>query len=100
MSDIKSARDGVRLPVSPQVGPYAEQVVEGQRYRWCRCGLSATQPWCDGSHRDSGIEPIEFVAPISGIFYMCGCKRSDNAPYCFGNCRGYARCSRDEDQAF
>ena len=25
--------------------------------------------------------------------YMCGCKRSDNKPYCFGNCRGQRRSS-------
>jgi CDGSH-type Zn-finger protein len=80
-----------KRPACPQPGPYAEKVEEGKRYRWCSCGLSATQPWCDDSHAGTGFEPIEFEAPISGIFYMCGCKRSDNAPYCFGNCRGHSR---------
>jgi len=79
------------LPVSPQPGPYAERVVEGTTYRWCSCGLSATQPWCDDSHQGSGWEPIAFVAPISGEFYMCGCKNSENKPYCFGTCRGHSR---------
>lgn len=82
---------GRRLPVSPQVAPYAVDVVEGRTYEWCSCGLSATQPWCDGAHRGTGFEPIVFVAPISGLFYMCGCKQSDNKPYCFGNCTGNAR---------
>ncbi|GIX26866.1 MAG: hypothetical protein KatS3mg123_0747 [Burkholderiales bacterium] len=84
------ARD---LPVSPQIGPYCVPVEEGQTYLWCSCGLSATQPWCDGSHGDSGFKPIAFVAPITETFYMCGCKRSDNKPYCFGNCRGQRRSS-------
>lgn len=79
------------MPVSPQIAPYAVEVVEGRRYVWCSCGLSANQPWCDGSHRDTGFEPIAFVAPVSGTFYMCGCKQSDNKPYCFGNCTGHAR---------
>ncbi len=80
-----------RLPVSPQVSPYVVMVEAGERYVWCACGLSKTQPWCDGSHKGTDIEPIAFDAPISGEFYMCGCKRSDNKPYCFGNCRGHDR---------
>jgi CDGSH-type Zn-finger protein len=79
------------LPVAAQAGPYAVRVEEGKLYRWCRCGLSATQPWCDDSHQGTGLEPIEFVAPISEVFFMCGCKGSDNPPFCFGNCRGHGR---------
>lgn len=86
---------GFKLPVCAQLGPYAVPVLEGQSYRWCSCGLSATQPWCDDAHVGTGFQPIEFVAPISGTFYMCGCKGSDNPPYCFGNCRGNAPCRRD-----
>jgi CDGSH-type Zn-finger protein len=80
-----------RRPVPAQNGPYAVPVKEGEVYRWCRCGLSSSQPWCDGSHAGTGLEPIEFIAPISEVFYMCGCKQSDNPPYCFGNCRGNNR---------
>lgn len=78
-------------PVSPQAGPYAVEVEAGAEYHWCRCGLSKAQPWCDGSHAGTGLEPIQFTAPVSGTFYMCGCKRSDNKPYCFGNCNGHDR---------
>lgn len=82
------------LPRCSQLGPYVVPVVEGQSYRWCSCGLSATQPWCDDAHVGTGFEPITFVAPITETFHMCGCKRSDNAPYCFGNCRGHAPARR------
>jgi CDGSH-type Zn-finger protein len=37
------------------------------------------------------MEPIEFVAPITAVFFMCGCKQSENKPYCFGSCRGHTR---------
>lgn len=84
-------------PVSPQVGPYAVPVEQGKNYAWCSCGLSRKQPWCDGSHKGTTFKPITFVAPITEIFYMCGCKRSENAPYCFGNCRGHARSNSDPD---
>ena len=78
-------------PISPRVSPYVVQVEEGKRYVWCACGLSGTQPWCDGSHEGTGLEPIAFEAPLTAEFHMCGCKRSDNKPYCFGNCRGHQR---------
>lgn len=78
------------VPKCPQKAPYVVMVQEGVQYAWCSCGLSAKQPWCDGKHRETNFKPIKFVAPISGEFYMCGCKQSDNAPYCFGNCMGHA----------
>lgn len=77
------------LPAVPQCGPYVVQVEAGRRYRWCSCGLSANQPWCDDAHEGTGFEPIVFEAPISGEFHMCGCKQSENKPYCFGSCRGH-----------
>ena len=89
VADADPSRSERALPVCAQTGPYAVPVVEGRTYRWCSCGLSATQPWCDDAHVGTDMTPIVFVAPISETFYMCGCKRSDNAPYCFGNCRGH-----------
>lgn len=82
---------GVKVPVRARAGPYEVAVEEGKTYRWCSCGLSATQPWCDESHEGTGMEPIEFVAPITAVFHMCGCKQSENKPYCFGTCRGHRR---------
>ena len=76
-------------PAMPQRGPYVVNVEAGRTYRWCSCGLSADQPWCDDSHAGTGFEPIEFEAAISGEFHMCGCKQSENKPYCFGTCRGH-----------
>ena len=91
MSDRKDPGD---LPVASQDGPYAVQVEEGRSYRWCSCGLSRIQPWCDDSHEGTDFEPIEFVAPITAEFMMCGCRQSDNKPYCFGNCRGHERLAK------
>lgn len=88
-------RADVKVPVMARLGPYEVQVEEGKSYLWCSCGLSASQPWCDGSHEGSGMSPIAFVAPISAVFHMCGCKNSDNKPFCFGNCRGHGRPLRD-----
>ena len=76
-------------PAMPQRGPYVVQVQAGRNYRWCGCGLSRTQPWCDNSHSKTCAGPITFTAPITAEYHMCGCKQSENKPYCFGTCRGH-----------
>ena len=30
--------------------PVGVNVLEGKTYYWCTCGISAKQPFCDGSH--------------------------------------------------
>ncbi len=71
-------------PVSPQKEPYAVDLEAGKRYAWCACGRSATQPFCDGSHKDVGMSPTVFTAEKSGTAYLCGCKHSAGAPFCDG----------------
>lgn len=67
-----------------QKAPYAVEVVAGKEYYWCACGRSANQPFCDGSHKDRGIEPVRFVADESKTVWLCGCKATHNQPYCDG----------------
>lgn len=72
-------------PVVAQKGPYQVELKEGQPYFFCRCGKSAKQPFCDGSHKGTGLEPMRFVAPSSGTFNLCGCKSTGDEPYCDGS---------------
>ena len=65
--------------------PYATEVVKGETYYWCACGLSKTQPFCDGSHKDTDISPVKYVADESGTAYFCGCKATKNRPMCDGS---------------
>ena len=53
-------------PVPAQIGPYQVDLEEGRMYAWCACGLSERQPFCDGKHKDTGIEPVRFKAEATG----------------------------------
>lgn len=71
--------------VIAQRGPYPADVTAGKKYYWCACGRSAKQPFCDGSHQGTGIEPLGFAAEKTGTVYLCGCKRTGRTPFCDGS---------------
>ena len=70
--------------VVAQKEPYAVDVRAGEEYYWCACGRSATQPFCDGSHKVTNIRPIPFTADKTKTLYFCGCKNSGRKPLCDG----------------
>ena len=69
-------------PEMPQKAPYPVAVEAGKTYYWCACGKSASQPFCDGSHKGSEFAPIQFKAEESKTVYFCGCKQSKNGALC------------------
>ena len=71
-------------PVVAQKSPYAVEVEAGKAYWWCACGRSQSQPFCDGSHKDTGFEPIKFEAEEVGTAHFCGCKNTGAKPLCDG----------------
>jgi CDGSH-type Zn-finger protein len=68
----------------PQKAPFKETEQQGKTYFWCSCGKSARQPFCDGSHKDTGFEPVKFTAEKDGEVYFCGCKATAKQPMCDG----------------
>ncbi len=63
----------------------AALVLEPASYFWCACGKSKNQPFCDGSHKGSGIFPVQFKIDVKKEVYLCQCKQSKNKPYCDGS---------------
>lgn len=64
------------------LSPVQVQLEANKRYYWCQCGLSQSQPFCDGSHRGTGMNPVAFVAGETGPVLLCICKKTENIPFC------------------
>jgi CDGSH-type Zn-finger protein len=73
-----------KQPAIAQKAPFAVEVEAGKSYWWCSCGKSATQPFCDGSHKGSAFSPVEHNAKEAGTVYFCGCKHSTKGALCDG----------------
>jgi len=72
--------DAIIAGCSPVVG-----ILEAGTYYWCACGRSKTQPYCDGSHEGTGIEPIELVIDAPRKVALCTCKMTKRPPICDGS---------------
>ena len=72
-------------PKVAQTAPYPVDVEAGKSYFWCACGQSANQPFCDGSHKDTGINPVKYTADADKKVFFCGCKATNKDPLCDGS---------------
>ena len=60
------------------------QKAEAGTYWWCACGHSATQPFCDGSHKGTGCGPKKVELAEAKTVAWCACKHSKAGPFCDG----------------
>lgn len=70
-------------PKIVQKAPFVLELNSG-KYAWCACGLSANQPFCDGSHKSTNITPIVFEINDKTKIALCGFKHTKNKPKCDG----------------
>ncbi len=59
--------------------------LEPGSYLWCKCGRSAQQPFCDGTHAGSDCAPLPFTIESTRNVALCQCKQSKNPPFCDGS---------------
>lgn len=72
-------------PVPAQKAPYGVDVLAGKTYFWCACGRSQKQPFCDGSHAGTSIQPMPYKAVAAQKLWFCGCKQTKSKPFCDGS---------------
>ena len=75
-------------PKIPKKGAYRIEMVEGQTYYWCTCGKSESQPWCDGSHKETEFLPLKFTwDQLPKKVSICGCKmnKDESLAICDGS---------------
>ena len=73
-------------PIVFQKAPMVQQTAAGT-YWWCACGRSKTQPFCDGSHKGTGLAPMKTEITEGRQVAWCACKHSKSPPFCDGSHR-------------
>ncbi|MFZ1074209.1 MAG: CDGSH iron-sulfur domain-containing protein [Verrucomicrobiia bacterium] len=71
-------------PTVAQKSPFVQKAEPGTCW-WCACGGSKSQPFCDGSHKDTGFAPKKVEITAAKTVAWCGCKHTKNAPFCDGS---------------
>ncbi len=72
-------------PIIAAKKPVKAELKPGEKYFWCACGKSAKQPFCDGSHRGTGITPQAVTVDEDTEAFLCQCKATGSPPYCDGS---------------
>ncbi len=74
-----------------QRSPYVLETEAGKTYAWCSCGRSSKQPFCDGSHLNTGFRPVLQTFDNARKVAWCGCKQSAKGCYCDGTHNGLSQ---------
>lgn len=73
--------DELRKSETTSLSPVELELEKG-KYLWCTCGMSKTQPFCDGSHQGSKFKPLLFELKKKSKVKLCQCKLSKKGPFC------------------
>lgn len=81
-----------KLPRIAATQPFKTAVEQGKRYSWCSCGLTQTEPFCDGAHKayknedgSSVMKSVKYDATENKTVFFCGCKHTKTPPFCDGS---------------
>jgi len=81
------------LPYRSGFIPITLFLEQGKVYRWCSCGASWNEPFCDHKchYQMTRNRPIVFNVDKSSYYKLCTCKVSANAPFCNSTCLSLTR---------
>lgn len=84
---IKSKKEGSEIAAGYKKQSHitnepAKMELEPGQYLWCSCGMSADQPFCNGSHHGTGKKPVYFELEKTKKMSLCTCKLTKTPPYC------------------
>lgn len=71
------------MPSEKNIRPVAIEVAAGKIYNWCKCGASATLPFCDKT--PICAQSLAFEAELNETLYFCVCQHTEMAPLCDGS---------------
>lgn len=87
-------------PLVAATKPCYAELKRGRTYYWCSCGRSKRQPYCDGSHAGTGLQPLACTAREDGEEVLfCACKRTRTPPWCDGSHNNLPGAYREDDPA-
>ena len=93
----KECKLSKRIPHKiPLYAPYTKRDLnQGDTLKWCSCGKSSHDPYCDNScedeiltpdNTDGKFTPVTFtLKKQQNIYSICGCKYTKSPPFCDGS---------------
>ncbi|OGH00377.1 MAG: hypothetical protein A2600_10420 [Candidatus Lambdaproteobacteria bacterium RIFOXYD1_FULL_56_27] len=67
-----------------KTGPLKLHFEAQETRKFCRCGLSKEMPFCDSSHKGTGLHSVHHTFEETKDYFVCRCGQSAKFPFCDG----------------